>query len=198
MADERKAQERDAAGVKPGLQAFDPATIEPYAVAVFGTDVVITESALPSGWTLRDASCTSGGTPIGSRSGGAYTIPGSAIDASAESFVCNFTNTPGVDLRIDKAANPATLRSGETVTYTLTVNNDGPGPGDGAVLSDPAIPGVDCSAGSLSCGSASGGAVCPGAPTVAALQGSGVTLPTLPAGGSMQFTLVCTVTASGL
>ncbi|MEG3791819.1 DUF11 domain-containing protein [Lysobacter sp. CCNWLW3] len=175
-----------------------PATIEPYAVAVFGTDVVITESALPSGWTLSDASCTSGGTPIGSRSGGAYTIPGSAIDASAESFVCNFTNTPGVDLRIDKAANPATLRSGETVTYTLTVNNDGPGPGDGAVLSDPAIPGVDCSAGSLSCGSASGGAVCPGAPTVAALQGSGVTLPTLPAGGSMQFTLVCTVTASGL
>ncbi|MCT7666709.1 PHA/PHB synthase family protein [Shinella kummerowiae] len=32
MADERKAQERDAAGVKPGLQAFDPATIEPYIV----------------------------------------------------------------------------------------------------------------------------------------------------------------------
>lgn len=32
MADERKANERDAAGVKPGLQPFDPATIEPYIV----------------------------------------------------------------------------------------------------------------------------------------------------------------------
>ncbi|AOF88319.1 class I poly(R)-hydroxyalkanoic acid synthase [Sinorhizobium sp. RAC02] len=32
MADERKANERDAAGNKPGLQAFDPATIEPYIV----------------------------------------------------------------------------------------------------------------------------------------------------------------------
>ncbi|MGQ3214684.1 PHA/PHB synthase family protein [Shinella sp.] len=32
MADERKANERDAAGNKPGLQGFDPATIEPYIV----------------------------------------------------------------------------------------------------------------------------------------------------------------------
>lgn len=32
MADERKANERDAAGVKPGLQPFDPAAIEPYIV----------------------------------------------------------------------------------------------------------------------------------------------------------------------
>ncbi|MCA0344353.1 MAG: class I poly(R)-hydroxyalkanoic acid synthase, partial [Proteobacteria bacterium] len=32
MADERKANERDAAGNKPGFQPFDPATIEPYIV----------------------------------------------------------------------------------------------------------------------------------------------------------------------
>jgi uncharacterized repeat protein (TIGR01451 family) len=173
------------------------AGIQPFAVSTFGTDVVITENALPAGWLLEDAVCTSGGTPIGSRSGSAYTIPGALIDASAESFVCTFTNTPTTNLRIAKDANPTAVRSGETVTYTIAVNNDGPGPGDGAVIRDPAIFGVDCSAGTLACGNAAGGAVCPASPTVADLQGSGVTIPTFPAGGSMQFTLTCTVTASG-
>jgi uncharacterized repeat protein (TIGR01451 family) len=171
--------------------------VEPFTVGTFGTDVVITENSLPTGWSLEDAVCTSSGTPVGSRSGNAYTIPGSLIDASGESFVCTFTNMPTVNLRIDKAANPTTLRSGDDVTYTITVNNDGPGPGDGAVLSDPAIAGVDCSAGTLACGAATGGAVCPASPAVADLQGAGITIPTFPAGGSMQFTLTCTVTATG-
>jgi uncharacterized repeat protein (TIGR01451 family) len=172
-------------------------TTEPFTVAAFGSDVVITESSLPAGWNLTGATCTSGGIAIGSRSGSAYTIPGSLIDSSAESFECTFTNTPTVDLRIDKAAAPAAVQSGGTVTYTLTLSNDGPGPGDGAVLRDPAVAGVDCSAGTLVCGSATGGAVCPASPTVSDLQGSGVAIPTFPMGSSMQFTLTCTVTATG-
>ena len=32
MADESKAGTRDAAGSKPGFQAFDPVAIEPYIV----------------------------------------------------------------------------------------------------------------------------------------------------------------------
>lgn len=177
--------------------ASSAGTVEPFTVSTFGTDVVITENSLPTGWLLDDVVCTSSGTPVGNRSGNAYTIPGSLIDASGESFVCTFTNMPTVNLRIDKAANPATLRSGDDVTYTITVNNDGPGPGDGAVLTDPVIAGVDCSAGTLVCGAATGGAVCPVSPTVPDLQGSGITIPTFPAGGSMQFTLTCTVTATG-
>ena len=102
---------------------------------------------------------------------------------------------PGVRARLSAAA--ATVESGDTVAYTLTLNNDGPGPGDGAVIRDPAISGVDCSAGTLTCGNATGGAVCPASLAVADLQGSGVTIPVFPAGGSMQFTLTCTVTASG-
>lgn len=172
-------------------------TTEPFSVATFGSDVVITESSLPAGWLLSDATCTSDGIAVGSRAGSAYTIPGSLIDSSAESFECTFTNTPTVDLRIDKTAAAATVESGDTVAYTITLNNDGPGPGDGAVIRDPAISGVDCSAGTLTCGNATGGAVCPASPTVTDLQGSGVTIPTFPAGGSMQFTLTCTVTATG-
>lgn len=174
-----------------------PGTTEPFSVATFGSDVVITESSLPSGWILSDATCTSGGVGVGNRSGSAYTIPGSLIDSSAESFVCTFTNTPGVDLGIDKTANPAAVTSGDTVTYTLVVNNAGPGPGDGAVVTDPVVPGVDCSGGTLTCGAETGGAVCPASPTVVDLQGAGITIPTFPVGGSLQFTLTCTVTASG-
>lgn len=177
--------------------ATSPSTTEPFNIVTFGADVIITESSLPSGWLLTGATCTSNGTPVGGLSGSAYTIPGSLIDSSAENFVCTFTNTPTVDLRIDKTAAPTALRSGETVTYTMTIGNDGPGPGDGAVVRDPAVAGVDCSTGTLTCGGESGGAVCPASPTVADLQGSGVTIAVFPAGGSMQLTLTCTVTASG-
>lgn len=180
-------------------------TTEPFNVVTFGSDVVITESSLPTGWNLTGAACTSGGIAVGSRAGSAYTIPGSVIDSSAESFECTFTNTPTVDLRIDKSVASATVQSGGKVTYTLTVSNDGPGPGDGAVVRDPAIAGVDCSAGPppqepvpLTCGGETGGAVCPTSPTVSDLQNSGLTIPVLPAGGSLQLTLICTVTASGL
>ncbi|SOD54054.1 DUF11 domain-containing protein [Pseudoxanthomonas wuyuanensis] len=171
-------------------------TAEPFAVTTFGTDVVITENTLPAGWLLTDATCTSGGTPVGSRSGSAYTIPGGLIDASAESFECTFTNTPTTSLRIDKTVSPTTARAGDTVTYAITVNNDGPGPGDGAVMADPEVPGVDCTAATLSC-SASGGAACPVAVDVATLQDAGLTIPTFPAGGSLQFEMSCTVTATG-
>src|SRR5207248_8414962 len=50
---------------------------------------------------------------------------------------------------------------------------------------------------SVSCGSASGGAVCPGGPTIAALQGAGIAIPTLPSGGSLAFTVSGTAAASG-
>jgi uncharacterized repeat protein (TIGR01451 family) len=173
-----------------------PATAEPFTVSAFGTDVIITEDVLPSGWLLSDAVCTSDGTPVGSRSGSGYIIPGNLIDASAENFVCTFTNTPTVNLRIDKSVTPTTARTGETVTYTLVVDNDGPGPGDGAVLRDPPVTGMDCAAATLSC-SANGGAVCPASPDVAALQGTGLEIPTFPAGSSLQFAMACTVTATG-
>lgn len=171
-------------------------TVEPFAVITFGNDVVITENTLPAGWLLSDAVCTSGGTPVGSRSGVAYTIPGSLIDASAESFVCTFTNTPTTNLRIDKTANPTAVRTGETVTYTIAASNDGPGPGHGAVMHDPPVTGMDCTAAALTC-SASGGAVCPASLDVAALQSTGLVIPTFPPGGALQFGMACTVTATG-
>lgn len=112
---------------------------------------------------------------------------------------CDLTNTPApmADLTIQKTATPETVESGDEVTFTIMVTNAGPDAADGAVVTDPQPVGLDCSAGTLTCGSEAGGAVCPASPTVADLQGAGVTIPTFPLGGSLQFTLTCTVTASG-
>lgn len=175
----------------------DPGAGTTFTAASLGADVTIDESSLPSGWIVDSATCTNGGgAVVGALSGRVYTIPAASVTAG-ESFACDFVNAPPVNLRIDKVADSAAVRTGDTVTYTIVVINDGPGTGDGALLTDPLVPGVDCSAGTLTCENAIGGAVCPSAPTVAALQGAGVILPTFPADGSLQFVLTCTVTATG-
>jgi Domain of unknown function DUF11/IPTL-CTERM motif len=79
------------------------------------------------------------------------------------------------------------------VTYTIVVSNAGPQAADGAVVTDPAVAGL--SKISVVCGNASGGAACPGSPTVAQLQ-AGLAIPALPAGGSVTFSVATSVTAT--
>lgn len=103
------------------------------------------------------------------------------------------TNTPGVNGDIDQTSD--TVQSGAATTYTITARNNGPTAADGAVVTDPALTGLNCPTGPVTC-SASGGAVCPTSPTVMQLQ-TGLAIPTLPLNGSVVFTLACTVTATG-
>ncbi len=100
-------------------------------------------------------------------------------------------------LSVAKTNNVATLTSGGTTTYTLTVVNSGPSAADGLRITDPVATGLSCSA--VSCTSTAGGAVCPsaGSTTMAYLQGAGVILPTLPGNSTATFTLNCGVTATG-
>lgn len=98
------------------------------------------------------------------------------------------TNTPGSGAT-DQAGD--TVTRGTTINYSIVVNNAGPSGANGSVLRDPAPTGVTCTA--VTCGSPTGGAVCP-AVTVAALQSAaGVTIATFPANSSLTFTLTCTV-----
>lgn len=101
------------------------------------------------------------------------------------------TNTPGVNADVDQAAD--TVTSGTTVSYTVVAANNGPDPADGALLTDPAPAGMSCSTATCT---ATGGASCPaqtGAALVAALQGGGVAVPILPAGGSVTVVLGCQI-----
>jgi hypothetical protein len=61
------------------------------------------------------------------------------------------------------------------------------------VVTDPAVAGLTKI--SVACGNASGGAVCPSSPTPAQLQ-AGLAIPALPAGGSVTFTVLASVTAT--
>ncbi|MEQ1514603.1 MAG: hypothetical protein ABL934_18255 [Lysobacteraceae bacterium] len=124
--------------------------------------------------------------------------------SAGDDIDCLITNAlRSADLRLTKTNTPAsgpadlpgdTVVSGTTTSYAMVVSNLGPDAADGAVLTDPAPTGLTCT--TASCGSATGGAVCPattGLALLTALQAGGIAIPTLPANSSVTFTLACTV-----
>jgi uncharacterized repeat protein (TIGR01451 family) len=100
---------------------------------------------------------------------------------------------PQADLAISKTDGVTSVNAGGTTTYTIVVSNAGPSAANGAVFTDPAV--ANLSVTSVTCGSPSSGAACPTAPntTVALMQGAGIVIPTLPAAGSVTFTVNATV-----
>jgi uncharacterized repeat protein (TIGR01451 family) len=106
------------------------------------------------------------------------------------------------DLRITKTDSKASTIAGATNVYVITVTNNGPSAGNNATITDAAVAGLTCSA--VSCAVATGAAVCPatgvgaGQLSVSNLQGAGVVVPTLPAVSSLNFTLTCSVNATGI
>ena len=110
--------------------------------------------------------------------------------ASASTTVLNEAN-----LSITKTDGLTTVPSGGAVVYTIVVSNAGPSAANGAVFTDPAVANLTVTG--VTCGSPTGGAVCPASPTVAAMQGSGIVIPTLPSGGSVTFTVTGTAGTSG-
>jgi uncharacterized repeat protein (TIGR01451 family) len=88
--------------------------------------------------------------------------------------------------------NKTTLSSGDSTSYTVTITNTTGVSLSGAIFKDPAVTGIAVN--SLSC-SASGGATCP-VSTVAAMQGAGITIPTMPVGSSITYTINATLTGN--
>jgi uncharacterized repeat protein (TIGR01451 family) len=167
------------------------------------TVTAITESTSPITYRVTDITCTGLGT------GGAATPDlanrtislNAAATAAGSNIVCTFTNTlQQTDIQVLKTASPDPVLSGNVITYSLVVSNNGPNAATNVLLSDTPAAGQNCSVPSTTATcTASGGASCP-SPTVpvSTLLGSGITIPTLPVGGQVTVTLQCTVTASGL
>lgn len=97
-----------------------------------------------------------------------------------------FPRLPQVDLVVEKTG-PPVAQENRPLDFSILVRNDGPSNADGAILNDARV--TNFSGSTVSCGNASGGAVCPSAPTVFDLQSGGVIIPVLPSGGSLTFTL---------
>ncbi len=105
----------------------------------------------------------------------------------------DFGFVSSADLAITKTDGVSSVVSGSPTSYTIRVTNNGPSSVTGAVLKDPAATGLSQTG--AACTSASGN-TCAAAPTTAALQGAGVTLPALASGAFYEVTLTATVTAS--
>ncbi|MBJ7438020.1 MAG: DUF11 domain-containing protein [Sphingopyxis sp.] len=147
-----------------------------------------------SGSYTGSAWSCSGGTLTG---GNTLTI--GAADA-ALAIVCTITNTrQQTDLAVVKTVTPDPVLSGQVVSYTIVATNNGPNPGNGALLQDIVGSGLDCTTPlPVADCVGSGGAACP-SPTVpiSVLLGSGITIGAFPVGGQITVMLQCTVTATG-
>ncbi len=106
------------------------------------------------------------------------------------------------NLQITKTDGLGTVTAGSTTTYTLTVANLGPFAVANALLTDPVTPGLSCTA-APTCVVVTAPATCPvvgagaGQLSIANLQGAGVQIPNLSAGGRLAIRVTCGVTATG-
>jgi uncharacterized repeat protein (TIGR01451 family) len=90
------------------------------------------------------------------------------------------------DLQAVKSADPTTVASGGAIRFTIVLTNNGPDAADGATFSD-SVP-AQVTILSATCGSATGGAVCGGNPTISG-QDVAHTIPTFPSGGAVTITI---------
>ncbi|MGG6461835.1 OmpA family protein [Solilutibacter silvestris] len=101
------------------------------------------------------------------------------------------TVTPVADLVVTKTNNVNGVTAGQPTTYTITVTNNGPSAST-ATVTDPVATGLTKTA--TACSATPG--VCTTAPTIAGLEGAGVVTPSIPSGGTYQFTVTANVTAT--
>ncbi|MBI4823769.1 MAG: DUF11 domain-containing protein [Nitrospirae bacterium] len=85
------------------------------------------------------------------------------------------------------------IKSGNTTTYTVVITNTTKVALSGAVFKDPAVSGINVN--SVTC-SAGEGASCPASPTVADMQGAGITIPSMPVDSSVTFTINATLSGN--
>ncbi len=174
-----------------GAGPFAPALVPTIAA---GYPFVVTETMAPgSTGTLASyavsLTCTNTASGASStvlpvnRTGSTYTFPALQY---GDAIACAFTNTANrTTLGIQKTGTPS-VSAGGPVSYTVAVNNAGPLDASGALVKDPAV--ATFNATSVTCGAATGGALCPGTGlSVATIQGPGIAIPTFPAGGSVTF-----------
>lgn len=168
----------------------------PSLLTAASTATTVSEGVLPTGYVLTGISCTglgSGGTATPDLTARTVTLDAAAT-AMGSAITCTFTNRlQSADLTISKSDGATQMTVGEPSQYQIVVANSGPGAADGAVIKDPAVSGLSCTA--VSCAVTSGAAQCPatGSVTVAALQSSsGIAIPTFPANSSLTFTVTCT------
>lgn len=164
----------DQSSVPPGATALNNSVVATSTSTASNTGYT---GGLPPVDLLATDTSTSGTTPPASANGDMPTPTPVTLPTVA-------------DLTLIKTDGVSSVGALGTTTYTITLTNNGPGSANGTVLTDPAAVGLTKTG--VTC-VAAGGAACPTL-TVAGLEG-GVTIATLPAGGTVTLTVPVTVTA---
>jgi uncharacterized repeat protein (TIGR01451 family) len=100
---------------------------------------------------------------------------------------------PNADPFVTKSNGVSQLTALTTTQYVITVGNNGPGPADSVLVADPVATGLVKS--SVVCAATGAGAACPPSMSVSGLESPGLTIPNLPAGTTVVFTVTASVTA---
>ena len=165
--------------------------------------------------TFTDPTRTTGGPAIGSATvnpvvspGGNFTsgtVVGGTNYASASSTAEDVRLVGATVLSVLKTNGAFSLFAGSTAAYTVTFSNTGGFAADNAVVRDSPGTGLACT--TVTCVSTTGGAACPaglplGTPVAASslpnfFNTVGITLPTFPAGSTVNLNVNCGVTATG-
>jgi len=135
-------------------------------------------------WTCTDANGLATGLPTaGVATGATLTLaPGSEV-------TCEITNDDlGIDLTIAKVVSDTTPNIGDTITFTLTVSNNGPDIATNATVTDVILPGFSYVVGSISGGTSNDESDPTG-------TGLGWTLASVPVGSPITLTFDVTVNA---
>jgi uncharacterized repeat protein (TIGR01451 family) len=185
-------------GVAATCGATTSGAVCPSTIAVTGNNVSASIPSLPAGSSMTfvvSGQVVAGAT--GAIDNTATITPPANVtdpDTSSNASLASTTVNAVADLVIVKSA-PATAQAGGPISYSVTLTNNGPSAAGGTAFTDvvPAnITGV-----SATCGSALGGAACPGSSAISVSGNTvGSSVPVLPSGSSVVFTITGTVSGS--
>ncbi|MCB0207993.1 MAG: DUF11 domain-containing protein [Anaerolineae bacterium] len=156
-------------------------TTTPVSITVIaGSGYTLSETNIPAVWELTSTTCDDGS-------------PFSNIDVSKNEIVtCTLTNTfRTFDLAISKSAVRSDSELNGVITYTVTVDNNGPSTVTNTIISDPLPSGITNFV-SWSC-AASGGVTCPSTTGTGAIS---ETTGSFPSGGQLIYTIRATLVSS--
>lgn len=167
-------------------------TAGPSTQVLGGTDVYALETlGTGDAWTLRQRNFTASVTSVVLAMWDTRT--GTNGDSFATAQITLRECTPNADPQVTKTDGTTTVVTLSTTSYIVTVVNNGPGPADGVVLKDPADSGLTKL--DISCQASGVGALCPVSTTISGIEGAGLTIPALPAGTTVTFTITASITA---
>ncbi len=125
--------------------------------------------------------------------GAAYPLPGTTSKCNAPTSTQGNVTVVTVP-KIFKTNNVSSISPGDTTTYTVTIANTTGVTLTNMVFKDPAVTNLNVSG--VSCAVQNGTCPASSSVTVAAMQGAGITLPSISAGGTMTFTVNATLTGN--